>query len=109
MTTLQHIIHYFLHLGLPCILVFYFYKTNWKIAIFKLWATMLIDIDHLWVEPIYDSCRCSLGNHTLHSFPFLLLYPILIFYRKTRLIGVGLLLHMITDGIDCLFILKNCN
>ncbi len=30
-------------------------------------ATMLIDLDHLLADPVYDPARCSIGFHPLHS------------------------------------------
>lgn len=63
---------------------------------------MLIDIDHLWAQPIYDPSRCSVGFHTFHTWPFILLYIVLTFWPKTRLIGWGLVLHLLTDTVDCM-------
>ncbi len=70
--------------------------------------TMLVDADHLLAIPIFDPCRCSVGFHPLHSYPAITVYMILLIWPKTRLVGIGLLLHMLTDSIDCLFIMKNC-
>jgi hypothetical protein len=63
-------------------------------------ATMLIDLDHLLVEPIFETNRCSINFHLLHTYYAMLL----LFFRKPfRIIGIGLLFHMLTDFIDCLF------
>ena len=64
-------------------------------------ATMLVDIDHLLATPIYDPQRCSIGFHPLHTLPAILAYLALIIPTKTRLIGLGLIIHMILDSMDC--------
>ncbi len=64
-------------------------------------TTMLVDIDHLLATPIYDPQRCSIGFHPLHSLPAILAYLALISPKKTRLIGLGLIIHMILDSSDC--------
>ncbi len=65
---------------------------------------MLIDLDHLLSDPIYDPQRCSIDAHVLHSPYMLIVYLGLFSYKKTRVIGLGLLLHLLTDFIDCQFI-----
>ena len=37
-------------------------------------ATMLVDLDHLFADPIYDPDRCSIGFHPLHQYP--IMFPI---------------------------------
>lgn len=66
---------------------------------------MLVDLDHLLATPIFNPCRCSIGFHPLHSYMAIAAYFLLLVPKKTRIIAIGLLLHMLTDGIDCLFIL----
>lgn len=63
---------------------------------------MLIDLDHLLANPIFDSNRCSINFHPLHSYYALVLYVLLLFPKKTRLIGLGLVIHIIADQSDCL-------
>ena len=69
---------------------------------------MLIDLDHLLANPIFDPCRCSIGFHPLHSNVAIIIYFGFLLPDKTRVIAVGLLLHMATDFIDCLFIKYSC-
>jgi len=66
-------------------------------------SSMLVDLDHLLANPIYDPTRCSMGFHPLHSEIPLAIYFVLSFFPKTRLIGLGLLIHMALDSIDCQF------
>jgi len=62
---------------------------------------MLVDLDHLLAHPIFDPNRCSIGFHPLHKPWAIVAYVILLFFPKTRIFGVGLVLHMLTDFIDC--------
>lgn len=64
-------------------------------------ATMLVDLDHLFAEPMFDPGRCSIGFHPLHSWYVQPIYVALLFHRKTRIVGIGLCLHMLTDLLDC--------
>ena len=94
-------LHLSLHLIVPLVVVGLFFKKEWKIAYFIMLSTMLVDLDHLLANPIYDPNRCSIGFHPLHQPWFIAFYFILSFYPKTRLIGVGLVIHMVLDAIDC--------
>ena len=80
------------------------YRPAWIKAYFILLAGLAIDIDHLWANPVYDPTRCSIGFHPLHGIVPILIYALLFTYSKTRLIGLGLLLHMALDAIDCVMI-----
>lgn len=63
--------------------------------------TMLVDLDHLLATPIYDPDRCSIGFHPLHTWPLIAVYLCLTLPPRTRLIGLGLMLHMLLDFSDC--------
>jgi hypothetical protein len=94
-------LHLALHFLVPALLVSLFYRNNWKIAYFLMIVTMLVDIDHLLANPIYSPNRCSIGFHPLHQVWLVILYVILCFIPKTRLVGLGLSIHMLLDAIDC--------
>ncbi len=64
-------------------------------------ATMLVDLDHLLADPIYDPNRCSVGFHPLHSLPAVAVYVGMSLIPKLRLIGIGLVIHMALDSLDC--------
>ncbi len=64
---------------------------------------MLVDLDHLLAKPIFSASRCSIGYHPLHSYFAIGTFIVLAFYGKTRILAVGLLLHMLTDFIDRLW------
>lgn len=65
-------------------------------------ATMLVDADHLLSTPVFSPDRCSINFHPLHTFWAMGIYVFLLFFKgNLRIIGVGLLFHMLTDWIDC--------
>jgi len=64
---------------------------------------MLVDLDHLLASPVYDPTRCSIGFHPLHTLLPIVLYVLLCLPAKTRIVGIGLIVHMILDSIDCQF------
>jgi len=106
---MQVFLHYFLHLGFPGIIAFVFFKKDWKKIYLILLATMLVDLDHLFANPVFQANRCSINYHFLHSYYLLPFYGVLVFLRRPfNIIGIGLLLHMLTDFIDCLFMYSNC-
>lgn len=63
---------------------------------------MLVDLDHLLADPIYDPERCSIGFHPLHTAVPIFIYGLLCFNHKTKWVGIGLVLHMMLDASDCL-------
>lgn len=101
---LQNILHYGIHLACPLLIALLFFKSKWKIAFLIMISTMLIDIDHLLATPIFDPNRCSINYHPLHSYLAIALYIAMLFVNKLRILGIGLLVHIVADSIDCLFI-----
>jgi len=95
--------HIFLHFLVPLGVALLFFKQTWKYSFLIMSATILVDIDHLLAEPIYDPLRCSIGFHPLHTMVPIIIYVVLAFTKKFRLIGLGLVIHMILDAIDCCF------
>ncbi|WP_262494198.1 DUF6122 family protein [Lutibacter flavus] len=104
MDFLRFTTHYGMHFLIPGIIAYLFFRNNWR----KVWLifviTMLIDVDHLFVIPIFDSNRCSINFHPLHSYYAIALYFILLIPKKTRIIAIGLLFHILTDFSDCFWI-----
>ncbi len=93
--------HLALHFLAPAVLTGLFYRKKWKVAYLLMITTMLVDIDHIFANPIYDPNRCSIGFHPLHELWFIGLYVALCFIPKTKLVGIGLSVHMALDAIDC--------
>jgi hypothetical protein len=113
------LLHIALHFLVPVLVALGFYRRHWRAAFAILLATMVVDVDHLLAEPIYDPQRCSIDFHPLHTTPAIVLYGalfVLPFFRGRKAgerftwstgsilqcIGLGLLIHMALDGIDCL-------
>jgi hypothetical protein len=88
---------------MPLFVAIIWFKPNWKVAFLIMFSGMWIDLDHLLANPIFDPNRCSINYHPLHSYYALAVYIILLFPKKTRLIGLGLVIHLIADAVDCSF------
>lgn len=107
---LQTIVHYSLHFLAPAGLALLFYRPIWFKAWIIMLMTMAVDLDHLLADPVFDPNRCSIGYHPLHSWWAILGYALILLYpnRLLRIIGLGLLFHMFTDFIDCLWLFSKC-
>ena len=99
--TLKFFIHYGIHFIIPLVVAFYFFKAKWKIVYLIFIATMLVDVDHFLATPIFEANRCSINYHPLHSYYAIAIYFMLLFFKKTRIIALGLLMHMLADFVDC--------
>lgn len=112
-------LHVALHLLAPAVVAAVIDRRRWLRITAILVATMLVDLDHLLAEPIYDPSRCSIGFHPLHTLPAIAVYvalfgiPLVIrprlgsprnqrIARIASLIGLGLLIHVGLDWGDCL-------
>lgn len=100
---IQPIVHYGIHFLVPLGVALIFFKNSWQKAFFIMIATMLIDLDHLLASPIFDANRCSINFHPLHSYYAIGVYIVLTFFKKTRVLGIGLCIHIFADWCDCLF------
>ena len=94
-------LHISYHFIVPALLVAVFYRSQWKKTYLILVSTILVDLDHLIADPIYDPTRCSIGFHPLHRMLPIAVYIGMCFIPKTRLIGIGLVIHMALDSLDC--------
>lgn len=108
---LQPLVHYFLHFIAIGAIAWWYDKKNWKKNWLILLGTMAVDLDHIFADPLFDPMRCGIGYHPLHSGWAILVYLTgLIFVKNKilRLIFIGLLFHMLTDFIDCLWMFSKC-
>ena len=94
-------LHIALHFIAPLLIAFLFYKENWKLSYLIMMATMLVDLDHLLASPVYEQNRFRIGFHPLHQYWLITVYLAMSFFSKTRLIGIGLSIHMVLDALDC--------
>ena len=100
---LQLFAHYGCHILLPLGLALIWYKPQWKTAFLIMFSGMWIDVDHLLANPIFAPNRCSINFHPLHTYYAIAIYIVLLFPKKTRLIALGLVAHIIADIVDCSF------
>ncbi|WP_024768669.1 DUF6122 family protein [Aquimarina macrocephali] len=98
---IRPILHYGFHFIVPLFIAVLFFPKQWKKVYFLFIAAMLIDIDHVLADQIFDPNRCSIGFHPLHSYYAITAYGIMLFFPKTRIIGLALLWHILTDQLDC--------
>lgn len=108
---LQQLVHYALHLLVPGGIAYLYDPVHWKRNWLVLLATMLVDLDHLLATPVFEVGRCSIGFHPLHTSYAIAAYIlgiIFIKHRTIRLIFIGLLYHMFTDLVDCIWMLNSC-
>lgn len=95
------LLHLMLHAVVPGGVALLFCRPSWKKAWLIMLATMLVDLDHLLADPIYDPQRCGIGFHPLHSYPAIAAYALLLVPKTTRLVALGLVIHMALDALDC--------
>lgn len=100
---LQTFAHYGFHFLVPLFVALIWYKSYWKKAFLIMISCMLIDLDHLLANPIFDPNRCSIGFHPLHSYFAITVYIFLLYPKKSRLLALGLVIHIIADVVDCSF------
>lgn len=99
---IEPVVHYGIHFILPLAVALVFFRSQWKKAFVIMIATMVIDLDHLLATPLFDPGRCSINFHPLHTYYAMVVYVGFLFFKKTRLWGIGLVIHMIADATDCL-------
>ena len=83
---MQQVVHYSLHFLFPFLIAYVFFKDNWKVAGLIMVLTIFIDIDHLFATPIFDSARCSICFHPIHSLWAIVIYLTMLFFKKLRVI-----------------------
>lgn len=104
---LRPLVHYGIHFGLPAAAAFLFYPSRSLFAMLVLWAGIVLDVDHLWANPVFDPDRCSIGFHFFHTTPAIFIYLLLLVPARTRLIGLAFSIHILADLADCF--LMNAN
>jgi len=64
--------------------------------------TMVIDLDHLLANPVFDPLRCSIGFHPLHSYLAIAAYLLMLALPGLRFVALGLLIHIGLDSLECI-------
>jgi len=101
---LRFLLHYGTHFIVPILIGLIFFKNNQKKVILILLAGILIDVDHVFANPIFDPNRCSINFHPLHSYWAIGIYAMGLLFKRSRIIAIGLLIHILADLVDCSFI-----
>ena len=101
--TLRPIIHILLHILIPGAIARIAFPRHWQIVWLVMTITLVVDLDHMLALPVYDPYRCSLGFHPLHSAAAIGVYAATVFIPKLRLVAIGLLVHMLLDWSDCMW------
>ena len=98
---LRPLLHGLLHVLVPGAVARLAWPGRWRRA----WLVMLlanaVDLDHLLADPVFDPNRCSIGYHPLHSWPAQGVWLALALWPRTRVVGVGVGIHMLLDALDC--------
>ncbi len=108
---MKEILHYGFHFVLCPLLAYVIWQyqcKKGKEAFIIALLSMLVDLDHLFAEPMFDPNRLSVGFHPLHSYPMIVVYFIALvfpykrfnFWWGFRPLAFALLLHMLTDYLD---------
>jgi hypothetical protein len=100
---LRPILHGLLHVAVPGLAARLAWREIWLRAWLVMALTNLVDLDHLLADPLFDPNRCSIGYHPLHSWPAQMVWVGLAVWPRSRLVGVGVLIHMALDATDCAF------
>ncbi len=98
------VIHIVLHILVPLVIALLFYRNSWKKSWLIMLLGLLIDVDHFLANPVYSPARCSIGFHFLHGWIPAVCYLFLLLFPKSRLLGIGLVVHLLLDGMDCYWI-----
>ena len=97
----KFLLHYSFHFLVPIAIALLFYKKKWIQVYLIFIGTMLIDLDHLLANPIFDPNRCSINFHPLHTYYAAGVYILMVIPKKSRILGIAFLLHLFTDYLDC--------
>jgi len=97
----KFLLHYSFHFLVPIAIALIFFKKKWFQVYLIFIGTMLIDLDHLLANPIFDPNRCSINFHPLHTYYAAVAYMLMVIPKKIRILGIAFLLHLFTDYLDC--------
>lgn len=95
-------LHILLHFVVPGVVAGLAFRDKWVTSWLIMMSAMVIDVDHLLANPIFDPNRCSIGFHPLHSTMAIIAYLLLLMIPRLRILGIGLLIHIGLDAMDCL-------
>ena len=76
-------------------------KFKSKNVLLQILLSNLIDLDHLFSASIFESGRCSINNHPLHS---VVVFPVYILglFTRYRYFVLGIFMHLFIDYLGCI-------
>ena len=98
------ILHVILHFLVPLAVAKTVWRKKWIRPFLIMAITIVVDLDHLLADPIFDPNRCSINVHPLHSWPAIIVYLVCLLSPNLRIVSLGLLIHIALDGTDCLLL-----
>ena len=98
------ILHVILHFLVPLAVAKMVWRKKWIRPFLIMAITIVVDLDHLLADPIFDPNRCSINVHPLHSWPAIIVYLVCLLSPNLRIVSLGLLIHIALDGTDCLLL-----
>ena len=96
-------LHIIAHFAVPGLVARSVWREKWRQAWLIMALTILVDLDHLLANPVFDPNRCSIGFHPLHTEPAIAAYGVMLLIPPLRIVAAGLLIHMALDALDCYF------
>ncbi len=100
----SNILHVILHFFVPLGVAKVVWRKKWIWPFLIMAITIVVDLDHILADPIFDPNRCSINIHPLHSWPAIVVYIACLLSPNLRIVALGLLIHMALDGIYCLLL-----
>ncbi|WP_237058589.1 DUF6122 family protein [Microbulbifer sediminum] len=96
-------IHIALHVVVPIALAWLLFRDDWLKAALIMLAANLVDLDHLFVPAASGPVQCAINSYPLHTMLPISLMGALLFlpWKSVRMLGVGLVTHMLIDGAGC--------
>jgi uncharacterized protein DUF6122 len=83
------LLHLVFHVTIPGVFALLFFRPHWKRAWLIMLSTVLVDLDHVLANPIYDPNRCGIGFHPLHTYPAIAAYVLLLVPPRKPVARVG--------------------
>lgn len=101
--SLRAVLHIVLHGAVPLGLAYALARPRWLRPFGLMLLGLVIDLDHLLADPLYDPNRCSVGFHPLHTAPAAAVYVLLLAWPRARWVAAGLIVHLLLDAVDCVW------
>ncbi|AOS98386.1 hypothetical protein AUP74_03019 [Microbulbifer aggregans] len=92
-----------LHLAAPIAVAWFFFRSQWKRAALIMVAANLVALDRVFFAAAETPTNCAINAYPLHTMLPISLYGAMMFlpWLPVRLLGIGLVLHMLVDALGC--------